>query len=230
MLRAVLRRTIPLFTAAATLLCLATPRFVSAQTETDETPTPLVRGLSWDVLGGGVPNAGALAQGEIGFSIIRGAYHHSLGNGFSVGGSLGIDYARWRPESSFRPALVLAVPLRLRLAHGSGWSAGLRAEPGLSFGSRPFTFGVPLFVGASSLWTVESRFLLGLGVDIPAFFGIPKGSRVFLSLPVMLGPIAEFHLTPPLAVTLDAKAGFDFTTQGSPNAVLRILLGFAYRL
>ena len=56
-----------------------------------------------------------------------------------------------------------------------------------------------------------------------------KTSRAFLAMPILIGPVAEFHVTPPLAITLDAKFGPGFNTNDKIRFAMKIHAGAAYR-
>ena len=98
----------------------------------------------------------------------------------------------------------------------------------MGFGLAPFVFALLLNAGASVGLAVENRFLVGGGVDIPFRIAIPSQGDVAVSLPILFGPMAEFHLTPPLAVTLDLKVGPHINTGGTVFGI-RLLAGAAYR-
>jgi hypothetical protein len=205
------------------------------ETVVEEVDDSIDRGLSWDITAGGVPSGGAIAQVEAGFSaMIRGSYHYTIDPGFSVGGMASLDYGYWAPSIAFAPALLLQAPIRYSLVHNDSMSFGLRADPGLGFffkGSNApiFTFGVLLNVSASIGFVVQNRMIIGGGVDFPLVLGI-NGDRAFLRLPILIGPTLELHATPPLALTLDVKAGPSFVTGGETIFGFRLMAGVAYRM
>lgn len=230
--------------------CLALPLAVLARSalaqeeevvEPISTPgEPIVRGLSWDVMAGRIPRSGAIGQAELGFSgLPRVAYHHTIGEGMSVGGLIGFDYGLSVPNNVFLPSLVVGVPIRYALFQDETMTVAVRAEPGLLFGFNPGIFGIQAVVGGVIGFEVENRFVVGAGIDFPITFGIHTGDRlredvtdrdrVFLQMPILIGPVAEFHVTPPLAITLDAKFGPNFDTADKIRFAMKLLIGAALR-
>ena len=67
-------------------------------------------------------------------------------------------------------------------------------------------------------------------MDIPMALELRSGRTANLTFPILAGPFAEFHITPPLAVTLDTKVGPHLNSSGGQIFGLRILAGVAYRL
>jgi hypothetical protein len=195
------------------------------------------RGLSWDALFGGIPKSGNLVTAEIGFSQLpRVAYHHTLSNNLSIGGMFAFDYGYFAPDYSFNPALVFAAPIRWKVYEESKFNIGVRADPGISMDFDPFIFGILLNIGASLGYQITDRVVLGGGIDLPMAIGIPTGDGdVNFSIPMLFGPMAEFHITPPLALTADFKMGPHISTSSGPFSSgtvfgLRALFGVAYRL
>ena len=60
-------------------------------------------------------------------------------------------------------------------------------------------------------------------------FGIGNLKSV-LDWPILIGPFAEYHIIPPVALTLDVKAGPHLTSFGNSGFGLRALFGLAVRL
>lgn len=217
---------------ALPLLILGLPHLGYAEPPSPPTSST-VRGLSWDILGGGVPTSGALLQIEAGFSAVpRVSYHHSLRRGLSVGGLIGLDYGYFRPQEGFSEALLLAVPVRWTYQRGAPWTIGLRVEPGLLVGlQKPLNIGLVATAAAQVGYTLESRVIVGGGVEVPLLLNIRTGGReTDLVLPLLAGPFAEFHVTPPLALTLDAKVGPHLSTVTGVKLGLKLMVGVAYRL
>src|SRR5688572_30206138 len=83
--------------------------------ESEPIPTAseeIVRGLSWDIMAGGIPSSGSIAHAEIGFSgLPRLSYHYTLLPEMSLGGLIAFDYGSWVPKGAFRPSLVVGVPI-----------------------------------------------------------------------------------------------------------------------
>ena len=202
-------------------------------------PTDIaIRGLSWDALGGGVPQSGGLLQAELGFSSLpRIGYHYTLAPGFSLGGLLALDYARWAPIEAFTTSMVIAVPVRYSVFRTETWTIGLRGEPGVRIGfDDPFLLGILLNLQAHVGYAVEPRLIIGGGVDVPVEIGIPDQGKAFFSAPVLIGGFAEFHVTPPLALVVDVKFGPHINTSGNVLRTegtvfgMRVLAGLAVRL
>jgi hypothetical protein len=200
--------------------------------------TEIVRGLSWDMVGGGIPNAGSIIHGELGFSgLPRVSYHYTLAPDFSLGALVAFDYGNWVAKRAFHPSLIIAVPIRFALYRDDTMSIAVRGDPGIVFGFSPGVFAAQIEVGGVIAFQVEDRFVIGGGLDFPIMFGAQTGvesedgtpNKFFLAMPILIGPVAEFHITPPLAITLDAKFGPAFRTSISPLFALKIHAGIAYR-
>ena len=201
-------------------------------TSTEPTPTEVaVRGLSWDILAGGVPSSGGLLQAELGFSALpRVAYHYTLMPDFSLGAVAALDYARWSPDAAFTTSLVVAAATRFSLYRDDEWSIGLRGEPGVRIGfDDPFVFGILVNLQGHVGYTVEPRLIVGGGIDVPLELGIPDKGKAFFIAPLLFGGFAEFHVTPPLALTIDVKFGPHLNTAGTTFG-MRVLAGLAVRL
>ncbi|MCK6549410.1 hypothetical protein L6R52_26440 [Myxococcota bacterium] len=197
----------------------------------DEGP---LRGISWDLVAGGIPPTGALVEGQLGFSgLPRLAYHHSVAPDFSLGASVAFDFAYWAPERAFKSSLLVQAPMRLALHATPSMNVGLKLEPGIGFFfGRPFTLGILANAGAVVGFRIEERMILGAGIDVPLMLWIPTEADVdpFLTLPILLGPVFELHVTPPLALTLDFKMGPHLNTTGGTTLGLKLMAGVAFRL
>lgn len=210
------------------------PSEVSApESEAPAPSEPVVQSVSWDITAGGVPTSGAIAQLEAGFSgLPRAAYHYSLRRGFSVGGLVGFDYGLWRPSRTFGKNLVFAAPMRWTIFRDQAWSVGARVDPGLAFGFEGgFTLGLMANLQATAGYALENRIILGGGLELPILLAIPtrSGRSTVFAVPVLVGPVAEFHLTPPLAITMDVKVGPHIATD-DVRWGLKLMAGVAYRL
>lgn len=192
----------------------------------------LVRGLSWDAVAGGVPKSGAIAEVRVGFpGLLTAAYHYTVQPGFSMGGLVGFDYAYYVPKAAWTSSLILAVPLRYTLLRGETMSAAVRADPGVRLVlDDVFAFGLLANVEAVIAWTIENRFVVGAALDVPLGFMIPERGTVNLTVPLLVGAVAEMHLSPPLAITFEVKMGPSFNTSGGTQFAMQILAGAAYRL
>lgn len=221
-------------TCAYVLASSAAPAFAQDPPANAEPASPVVRGLSWDMLGGGVPQSGALLQVEAGFSALpRVSYHHTLRRGFSVGGQVGLDYGYFRPQKGFLERLVFAAPIRWTVHRDSQWSVGVHGAPGVALGLFDgFDFGLMANLGGAFAYTLENRIIVGGGVEIPMLLNIPTSDRrsVSWTVPILAGPLAEFHITPPLALTLDTKIGVLLDTAVGARFGLKLMVGAAYRM
>ena len=208
------------------------PAEPAVEAPAEEAPLDItVRGLSWDVLAGGVPSSGGLLHFDLGFSALpRATYHYTLLPGFSLGGLVALDYARWAPDTAFTSSLVVAGALRYSLFRSETWSIGLRGDPGVRIGfDDPFLFGILLNVQMHVGYSVEPRVIVGGGIDVPMEIGIPDQGSAFFSAPLLVGGFVEWHVTPVLALTADLKFGPHLNTTGTIFG-MRVLAGMAVRL
>ena len=201
-----------------------------AQAPLQATSEPSLRGVSWTVMTGQVPEDGAIVQFEMGFSgLPRAAYHHSIGNGLSIGAQVAFDYARNRPDRAFDPAVIIAPTVRYRIPYDS-IDIGARAAMGMRLpGQAGRDFAFTLDLEANMGFLVEHRFIVGGGIAMPIAFGLGN-LRSVLDWPILIGPFAEYHIIPPVALTLDVKAGPHLTSFGNSGFGLRALFGLAVRL
>jgi hypothetical protein len=227
-----------------TLSVLATSIFASslanAETVVEYSDQP-IRRSSWNLMAGGVGGNGDVLQGEIGFSMVTAAYHHSLSERLTIGGMVGVDYGLWAPDDPyFGAAVVLGMPIRFSIHESARYGFTLKAVPGLYLGfdqegrfSDEFIPGIWLDVGVSGGYRLDHGFVVGGGVDIPMLIGFPTEYRdTFLALPILIGPMAEWHFVDELAVTADLKFGPHIITDDyhGSNFGVRFLLGLAYHL
>lgn len=188
----------------------------------------ITRGLSWNLMAGGIPSGGALIEAALGFSgLPRVAYHYTMSPALSIGGMVSFDYAYWLPDAAFRAGLLLQAPIRMELMASDMLSIGLRADPGVGFAFDPGAFSVLLNVGVNAGYTIENRMIVGGGLDVPMALFLQRNS-VFV-VPLLVGPIFEYHVTPPLALTADVKVGPYITTRGTDFG-FKLMAGIAYRL
>jgi hypothetical protein len=211
------------------------PEGAAAPTEVEETDIN-IHGLSWDLLAGGIPSSGSLVEGALGFSgLPRVAYHYTLDPSLSIGGMVSFDYAYFAPKFAFSPLLLLQVPVRYSLYRTPTLSIGVRGDPGLGFffsgGPLPASFALLFNVSGSIGYTVQNRFIVGGGIDVPIALIIPTaGGTTDLAFPILFGPLFEFHVTPPLALTFNLRFGPHINTAGSTLFGLQMMAGIAYRL
>ncbi len=183
--------------------------------------------LSWSMLTADVPESGGLIEGSVGFaSLPRVGYHLSLGNGFSIGAVGGFDYALFAPEAVFDPAFYVAGAFRMSTRLDEVVRLGIRGEIGALVAQNR---GAALVIDLSANigFAVGRDFIVGPGIDVPIAIGFRIGS---LSWPVLIGGVAEYRLTPPLSVTLEAKIGPSFNAPGSVTFGARVLGGIAIRI
>jgi hypothetical protein len=174
-----------------------------------------------------VPESGGLIEGSVGFaSLPRVGYHLSLGNGFSIGAVGGFDYALFAPEAVFDPAFYVAGAFRMSTRLDEVVRLGIRGEIGALVAQNR---GAALVIDLSANigFAVGRDFIVGPGIDVPIAIGFRIPS---LSWPVLIGGVAEYRLTPPLSVTLEAKIGPSFNAPGSVTFGARILGGIAIRI
>lgn len=210
----------------------ATAAPCSAAAAPSEAPAVWVPGLAWNALAGGVPNAGGLFQAEIGFSgLPRLAYHRTLRRGFSLGGAVAFEYAGGRPSRRFDRTVVLQAPVRWTFHRSATWTAGARLEPGLQLGrERGFLVGILMGASIRAGWTVAHRFVVGAALDAPLRIAVrlDDGRPTTFDAPLLVGPVAELHITPDWALTAETLAGPYITTE-ELGVGLRVMAGVAYR-
>lgn len=206
--------------------------------EPTEEPATVSRGLSWNLLGGGIPSGGSIIEAGLGFSgLPHIAYHYGTGNTFSIGGSFSFDYAYWAPDFAFTPGILLQAPMRISLSNSDSFTFGLRLDPGIGFvfpKGGGFLLGILLNASANFGIPIQNRFILGGGVDIPMALFV--GDATIFAIPLLFGPIFEFHVTPPLAITFDLKFGPHIDAGDAPSGAgshvffgMKIMAGIAYR-
>src|SRR5262245_5174274 len=98
-------------TYAAVLTTIFASSLANAETVVEYSDEPLGRS-SWNLLAGGVAGNGDVLQGEVGFSMLSAAYHHSLSSRVTLGAMVGLDYGLWAPDDPyFGAAVVLGMPI-----------------------------------------------------------------------------------------------------------------------
>ena len=75
---------------------------------------------------------------------------------------------------------------------------------------------------------MENRFIVGGGLDVP--IALAFGGTTNLSMPILFGPLFEFHVTPPLAMTFNLRFGPHINSTGGTYFGLAMMAGIAYRL
>lgn len=186
---------------------------------------------SWDMEFGGIPRGGTL-HAEMGFSgLPRLAYHYGSSPSFSIGGMFSFDYAYWAPRAAFNPAILLQAPMRLRLVQQNQLSVGLKLDPGLGFFFyNQFVFGILLNMGVNLGYAVNHQIIIGGGMDMPLAIWIGDGGSGVV-IPILFGPVFEFHVTPAVAITFEAKFG-PWIGAGDVSGTtfgLKLNAGVAYR-
>ncbi|MEE2903072.1 MAG: hypothetical protein VYC39_12135 [Myxococcota bacterium] len=197
-----------------------------------QTVAPRVRGLTWSVTTNRTPTRGGIIHGTMGFSgLPRLSYHHVIQPNLSVGGLASFDYGHNNPSGSFEGGLLLGVPVKYRRSLGN-FDLGLSGILGIRFpGPKARDAAILIEAEANVGKVIFHRFIVGGGVTVPLWMGFGNRDLVF-DVPLLLGPFVEFHVTPPLALTFEAKAGPYLTTQTARETSLglRASMGIAYRL
>lgn len=201
-----------------------------------ETPSdPAAPSLSWDLLGGGVPEGGALLRAELGFSrLLEAGVEVPVVDGLLMGATIGVDLGHFTPAKvdfgdGADGALVFGLTGRYRLLHDTEWSIGLRA--GL-LGSAQLARaggGVRIPIRASALYAIDRTFLLGAVIDVPMRLEFPARIDAIFSVPLIVGLAAEFHLLPSLGLMTILGVGPALDTRGVETA-FRGQIGVGYRL
>jgi hypothetical protein len=196
------------------------------------------RRADWNLIAGGVAHGDTL-QGEVGYSMAYGAYHHALGDSATIGALLGLDYGLWHPDDEvLGGAVVLGMPLKFSLYEGPKHGFSLDAMPALYLGfdqpgrADEFIPGLWLEVGFSGAAKLNHGFVIGGGIDVPILIGFPTEYRdTFVAVPILVGPMFEWHFTNELALTAELKFGPHFMTDGyGTDFGARFLVGIAYNL
>ena len=225
--------------AGALTTSLFASSLAKAETVIEYSDEPMYRS-SWNLMAGG--NArGDVLQGEVGFSMLSASYHHSLSKSVTLGGMIGLDYGLWAPDDPyFGAAVVLGMPVRFSLHEAARHGFTLRVTPGLYLGfDQPGRFndefipGLWLDVGFSGGYRFNHGLVFGGGIDLPILIAFPTEYRdTFLAVPILIGPMAEWHFTNDLALTADLKFGPHIMTDDyyGTNFGARFLLGLAYQL
>ncbi len=192
----------------------------------------VVQRSSWDALFGGIPR-GALVQGELGFTgIPRAAYHMALSPQLSVGGMVSLDYGYYQTRGT-NFGVLFQAPIRFQLHQEGPFTVSVRGEPGFGFQFRGSTRFLLILAGSiQGGYAINNQITVGGGMEVPLMINIGDGPN-FVVFPLLFGPMAEYHLTPSLALTADLKLGpWVVAGGGSVNSStfgLKILMGAAYR-
>jgi hypothetical protein len=193
---------------------------------------PRARGLSWSIKTARIPASGGIVYGTMGFSgLPRLEYHHTIRPDLSLGAMLSFDVGHDHPGDAFDGALLIGVPIRYRKSVGK-LDLGIGGVVGMRFpGHKDRDLSVLIEAEANLGFALHHRLLIGGGITAPFWIGAGNKDLVFDST-LLIGPFAEFHVTPPLALTFEAKAGPYFTTSSGKQTSLglRTTLGIAYRL
>ena len=210
----------------------ATAAHSAPSTKPPKLVAPRVRGLTWSITTNRSPARGGIIHGTMGFSgLPRISYHHTIEHNLSVGGLASFDYGHNHPSGSFEGGLLLGVPVKYRRSLGD-FDLGLSGILGIRFpGPKARDAAILLEAEANVGKAIFHRFIVGGGVTVPLWMGFGNRDLVF-DVPLLLGPFVEFHVTPPLALTFEAKAGPYLTSQTARTTSLglRASMGIAYRL
>ena len=183
--------------------------------------------LSWTMLTGDVPDSGGLLEAQVGMtSMPRVGYHLSVGGGFSIGAVAGFDYGLFTPKAIFDPGFYIAGAFRGSVRLDQTVRLGFRGELGaLLAQNRRATFVID--ASANIGFDVARDVVLGAGIDMPIGISFAIGG---LSWPFLVGPVVEYRLTTPLALTAEAKIGPVFNNPGGVGFGARVMGGLALRL
>lgn len=185
------------------------------------------RGLSWDVRGGRLPKDGLILSFEGGYpSAPSLALLFSKGPDRMLGFRVAMAHGRNMPGvPDQKNALFLAV-WREGVDAFAFAQVGLSAEAGLRVtnGTR---YGLLLHLEASLSRVIEDRMIAGLALKLPMEFA--QEEKSFGQIGVMAGPFLEYHLRPPLALSLGVQLGPIYDGLDKLQLGLEAKAGVAYR-
>jgi hypothetical protein len=165
---------------------------------------------------------------ELGFGfsgLPRGAFHHGLGGGLSLGLAAGFDIGHWVVRAAFDPGLVLAIPVRWA-AQEDAWRLAIRGDFGLLWArDRGASLVVDVSLHAGRL--VHPQWLVGALAAVPFTYAF---DAAVVAAPVLVGPFAELRLLPTLGLTIEAAFGPAVASSGALGFGMRLMGGLVYRL
>jgi hypothetical protein len=180
------------------------------------------------MLTGDVPESGGLLEAQVGLSgLPRIGYHLSVGGGVSIGAVAGFDYGAFSPRAVFDPAFYVAGVFRGSMRMDETVRLGYRGELGALLAQNRGP-SLVLDLSANVGFDVGRDFVVGGGIDLPIVIGV--NTPATLSFPLLVGPVAEYRLTTPLALTAEAKIGPAFNAPGNVTFGARVMGGVALRL
>lgn len=180
------------------------------------------RAASWDYLAGGVPAKDFLAAVELGFPALpRLSLQYGILSRFSIGVAVQHDIAAYTyaPRATFTSALGLSLPMRIEAYRGGRLSFGIRLEPGILFVfPTNVVFGMQLGSAFNLGYFIADDFMVGGGIDLPIALFFNNGGGMSGVVPLLFGPIFEFHATESIALTFDLKVGPSIALNGGGSS------------
>jgi hypothetical protein len=204
----------------------ATATVAEARTSTRTPAPPVAPELTWARTAGAIPVGGGIVELGFGFSgLPRGALHHGLGGGLSLGLAAGFDIGHWDVRAAFDPGLLLALPVRWS-TQLDAWRLAVRGDLGVLFArDRGASLVVDASVHVGRL--VHPQWLIGALAAVPFSHAFDAGVT---TVPVLVGPFAELRLLPTLGLTFEAAFGPAPDTTGRVGFGMRMMGGLVYRL
>jgi hypothetical protein len=188
-------------------------------------------GGAWDARFGGIPG-GSYISGGLGFSNLpRIGYHLGLGRSLEIGGAFAFDIGYYAPDGAVSSQMMFMVPIRLSLSNANKLSMGITFDPGINMQFRgAFGFGLLFNAGFNAGYYITPQFMIGGGIDLP--MGLRLTNGVIFAIPILFGPVVEFHPMDKLAVFFDMKFGPHITAGDFGTVIfgMKMLVGLAYRL
>jgi hypothetical protein len=193
---------------------------------------------SWDLLAGGVPGHDFILDVDLGFgSLPRVALSYGFLNRFSLGVSAAFDYSALTqmPSAVFTPSVAVGFPMRIEAYRSHKVSVGIKLEPGLALAfngpARGGGTGFGMLIGTGlnvGVWVID-RLMVGGGIDAPIVLYFVPGP-VTAYIPILFGPIMEFHANNLFALGLDLKLGPGIIASGPVQFAMRMIftLGFHF--
>lgn len=191
-------------------------------------------GAAWDAKFGQIPR-GAMFLGELGYSNIpKLTYSIGVAENFAIGPAFTFDLAYYTTRGGITPGLSFSAPMRLSLVKQGNMSAALNLEPGIFLrfpNGGDVQFGLLLNAGGVIGFKLAPQVFLGGGVDFLMALNFTPGFAFVL--PLLFGPVFEYHATPNVAITFDMKLGPHITASsdfGSGTQFgIRVNAGVAYK-
>lgn len=181
--------------------------------------------------------------GSTGYSgVLRGGYATGLSPTVGIGAELILDLGLFNSLATGAPGTITfaaGVPIKFLVFEGKQVVMGYTFEPGLGINSQSFGFGpfsqsterfVLMLHNSFNIGYKASRLVtVGGGGDVPLTLFL--GDQSFAVIPILLGPVAEFNISPDFTVNGELKFGPHIAAgQGSAvNFGFKFNVGVAYR-